>query len=232
MARPKVLVLVGGAHYHDAPEHRPLIQGLIAESGKFDVTMTDDLGVLTQASLADYAAIVNYTTFLEPPPEQVAPLIAAVDSGKGYLALHSGTATFWSSPAYLEMIGCRFLSHPPIKRFAVKIHDRTHPITAGVDDFDTVDELFILGYNSADFVTLAAELAKGRPRSELRELGAGPLPADVRLLASAEGHPMVYTRTFGKGKVYVNGLGHDGRTINHPAFRRLISQGLDWLVSA
>jgi hypothetical protein len=37
----KVLLLVGGAQYHDQPEHRQILSEFIG--AKFDLTMTDDL---------------------------------------------------------------------------------------------------------------------------------------------------------------------------------------------
>ncbi|MBI2939976.1 MAG: sulfatase-like hydrolase/transferase, partial [Chloroflexi bacterium] len=160
--------------------------------------------------------------------EQVGALLGAIEEGKGFVGIHGATATFWNAPVYLVMLGSRFLRHDPFKTFTVTVDDRTHPITAGIEDFEIGDELYEQGGNVAEFAVLAAELAKGRPSRELRRLGEGPLGPDIHVLASAEGHPLLYVKSFGKGRVHYNALGHDARAINHPTFQRLVLQAIDW----
>ena len=60
----KVLLLVGGAAYHDQPEHRKILSDFMG--AKFNLTMTDNLVVLNPSTLDNYNVIVNYTTFAEP----------------------------------------------------------------------------------------------------------------------------------------------------------------------
>ncbi|MBI2940191.1 MAG: ThuA domain-containing protein, partial [Chloroflexi bacterium] len=206
--------MVGGPAYHDSPEHRSLLSGFLRASGRLDVTMTDDLTVLNAADLAGYDVIVNYTTFFQPGEEQVAALLGTIEEGKGFVGIHGATATFWNAPAYLAMIGSRFLRHHPFKTFTVTVDDRSHPITTGIEDFEIQDELYEQEGNVAEFAVVAAELAKGRPSRELRHLGEGPLGPDIHVLASAEGRPLLYVKSFGKGRVHYNALGHDARAIN------------------
>lgn len=229
MARLRVLLLMGGPEYHNTPRHYAELAGLLAGEGRADLRITDDLSVLTPETLAPYQAVVNYSTFLTPTAEQVQALLQAVENGLGFLGLHAASATFWNSPAYLTMLGSRFLRHDPFKTFRVTIADRTHPITAGVDDFDIEDELYEVGGNTADFPALAAALAAGQPASELRHLGEGPLGPEIHVLATAEGHPLLYVKTYGRGRVHYNALGHDARALTNPHFRRLVLQGLAWV---
>jgi hypothetical protein len=228
MTKLRALLLVGGAEYHNRPFHVAELAGILVGEAGADLRITDDLGVLSRQTLADYRVVVNWSTFVKPTEEQIGALLAAVEGGVGLFGVHGATATFWNSPAYLRMIGSRFVRHDPYKRFTVKVDDRAHAITAGVEDFEVEDELYELGGDVAGFEALAAGHLAGRPGSELRAFGEGPLQPDTRVLASAEGHPLLYVKTFGKGRVHYNALGHDTKALTHPSFRRLVRQGLAW----
>ena len=199
----KVLLLVGGSAYHDQPEHREILSDFIG--AKFDLTMTDDLGVLNPDTLNKYNVIVNYTTFVEPSNEQVTAMINAVRDGKGFVGIHGASATFWNSPAYLDMIGGKFIVHDPNKEFLVQINGAgavvPHPITKGIENFKIQDELYIIEGDITQW----------------------------EIIARAEGHPIIFNKMYGKGRVYNNALGHDARALNNPNFQKLIVNGIMWV---
>lgn len=229
MPSPRVLLLMGGPDYHDQPFHYAELAGILAGEAGADVRLTTDLAVLTPTVLADYPVIASFCTFREPTPAQVDALLGAIAGGAGFLALHGASATFWNSAPYLQMLGSRFIKHDPFKRFTVDIDDPAHPITAGVTAFEIEDELYELGGKSEDFPALASALAAGQAARDLRHLGDGPLLADCRVLASAEGHPLLYVKQVGRGRIHYNALGHDARALTHPAYRQLLRQGLAWV---
>lgn len=233
MARLAVLLLVGGPEYHNQPFHYAELAGILAGEGHADLRITDDLSALNPTTLAQYDVVVNWSTFVQPTEEQVTALLNAVEAGTGFLGLHAATATFWNSAPYLQMIGSRFIRHDPYKTFTVKIEDPTHPITAGVTDFEVDDELYEISGGPGEFETLAGAIAQGKPLREAiqaaNQVGEGPLAPDIRVLASAEGHPLLYVKTFGKGRIHYNALGHDTKALTNPSYRRLVLQGLAWV---
>ncbi|MBC8233720.1 ThuA domain-containing protein [bacterium] len=198
----KVLLLVGGADYHDQPEHRQILSDFIG--AEFNLTMTDNLEVLIPGTLDNYDVIVNYTTFVEPTEEQVDALLDAVKGGKGFVGIHGATASFWNSPDYLLMIGGKFIAHDVNKEFLVQISDARavvpHPITKGVDNFTIQDELYIIEGDITRW----------------------------EILARAEGHAVIFNKTYGKGRVHNNALGHDAGALNHLSFQRLVNNGIAW----
>jgi hypothetical protein len=103
---------------------------------------------------------------------------------------------------YLEMTGSAFITHGPVESFWVRVGDRHHPITAGVPDFEIVDELYRLGTD----------------RSVLH------------VLAEADGEPVLYVRRWGAGWVHYNALGHDARALANPNYQRLLQQAIRWMV--
>ena len=228
----RVLLLAGGADYHNQPEHYAELAGILAGEGGIDLRITTDLETLNAATLVDYDAVLNWSTFVQPTPKQVSALIAAVEGGLGFFALHGGSATFWNSAPYLTMLGSRFIRHDPYKEFLVEIDDSSHPITTGIDNFGIEDELYEQGCDVAAFEQFAAAINLNTPyRGEVAALGEGPPGPDLHVLASAEGHPLLYVRAWGQGRVHYNALGHDRKALTNPNFRKLVRQGIDWVTS-
>ena len=203
MGRTSVLLLVGGAPYHDQPEHREILASLFGS--RFDVTMADDPRVLTPENLQSYDVIADYTSWWEPSEEQNSALLDAVEGGKGYFCMHPATASFLNSPEHIAMVGGRFIVHDPNKIFTVKIgtarHVKEHPITEGIGDFPIQDELFVVDGDQTQW----------------------------HILARAEGHPVLWTKMWGEGRVHSSTLGHDGRALNNLSLQTLIVNGVEWV---
>jgi type 1 glutamine amidotransferase len=232
MATMRALLLMGGPDYHNLPLHYAELAGIFAGEGNVDLRITTDLDTLSPETLSEYQAVINWSTFVQPTPRQVDALLAAIDGGLGFFALHGGSATFWNSAPYLTMLGSRFLRHDPYKEFLVEIAADSHPITQGVENFRVSDELYELGGKIDEFAAFSSAITEGNPYGgDVAALGEGDLGQELQVLASAEGHPLLYTRTWGKGRVHYNALGHDLQSLSHPAFRRLALQGLAWVSS-
>lgn len=233
MSHPRALLLMGGPDYHNLPFHFAELAGILAGEGGVDLRITTDLGTLNTQTLADYDVIVNWSTFVQPSAEQVDALLAAIEGGTGFFAIHGGSATFWNSAPYLTMLGSRFVQHDPYKAFLVEIEDREHPIMAGIENFLIEDELYEQGGKVEDFPAFANAISEKNPYGgEVRALGVGPLGPDIHLLASAEGHPLLYSREWGKGRVHYNALGHDEKALQNPNFRKLVIQGFNWVLGS
>jgi type 1 glutamine amidotransferase len=226
----RALLLMGGPEYHDQPEHYAELAGIFAGEGGVDLRITRDLEVLSAVELVQYDAVINWTTFLSPTGDQITALLDAIRGGLGFFGLHAATATFWNSAPYLETLGSRFLKHDPYKEFLVEISNPDHSITRGVGDFMVTDELYELGGDTTAFAEFAERYRQHVPYTgETAALGDGPLGDDISVLATAEGHPMLYTRQVGSGRVHYNALGHDRAALTNPSFRTLARQGLDWV---
>lgn len=229
----RALLLMGDAHgLHDQPLHYAELAGILAGEAGADVRITRDLDVLNPGELERLDVIVNWTTFLEATAEQVQALLESVRGGTGFVALHGGNATFWNRPEYLQMLGSRWIYHEPIRRFSVRIEQPSHPIVEGVSEFEIEDELFEIGGDTSQFEAFTEGFRERGWAEDVVRLGAGPLPPDVTVLASAEGWPLVYTKMFGRGRVHYNALGHDERALRNDSYRRLVAQGVLWAAGA
>jgi type 1 glutamine amidotransferase len=102
------------------------------------------------------------------------------------------------------MLGGRFVSHPEIGTFRVRV-EADHPVTAGVADFDINDERYVI------------EMC-----SEVHSLLA-PAASDAPM-----GQTLGWVRSYGAGKICYLALGHGREQLQHPALRRLVTQALAW----
>ncbi|HEX2037516.1 MAG TPA: ThuA domain-containing protein [Chloroflexota bacterium] len=211
---PRALLLLGQParierQFHNQPEHWALLAGHLRAADLSARHITDDLDVLNPHDLPRFDVILNYTSETDVTEAQVEALLAAVEGGAGYVGLHGATATFTRHPSYLAMIGARFRRHDPIKPFTIRFVDRDHPITQGLEDYEHEDELYEL---TADF----------EDRQNVKPLFG------IRVLAEAEGHPMVYVKEYGAGRVAYLASGHDARSLGQQTYRTLFTRAVAW----
>ncbi len=136
-----------------------------------------------------------------------------VRAGGGLLACHTAVICFDADPRWRACLGASWnwerSSHPPagVARVAVTDAGRAHPITAGTDDFSTVDEIY--GFLDVD-------------------------PDVVPLLSSAHGgvdHPLMWARALGRGRVVTDLLGHDAAAMDQTDHARILRRAVRWLTA-
>jgi hypothetical protein len=201
--RIRTLLLVGGP-IHDAKGVGDVVEGLLKKSEKFDVTRVDnDLDALKADRLAPYDIVVLYYTLGTITEEQKRGLMNFVAAGKGYVTFHSGADSFRGDPDYRALVGGYFVGHPKYRTYQVSVTENTSPITRGIDEFMITDEQYLLDYDPRVEV-LAAALHKGKAM------------------------PVLWTKPWGKGRVFYNALGHDKKACEQPMFQKLLLRGAIW----
>lgn len=181
-----------------------MITGLIKENQSlFDFEITSDLSHLNPIKLKEKDIVIMYTLFENLNEHQERSLLDFIEGGKGFLGLHSANASFTKNEGYIDMIGSRFLRHPPESTFKVRVSN-AHYITLGIDDFEVEDELYIS--NCAENVNVLFETEYEGKRV-----------------------PVCYTKSYGLGKVVYLSLGHDEKSILNDSFKRILIRSLSWL---
>ena len=137
------------------------------------------------------------------------------------------------APLFMDLLGTQFLTHPPIAPYKVTVADPTHPLVAGVEPFETTDELYHMERHGDLHVLL---------ETECTEPGTGFVEAEDAIGT----HPVMYLKNHGKGAVLYNTLGHcrghydlqpladwwptvDRCAWDLPVFYDLLRRGIDWL---
>jgi uncharacterized protein len=206
-----VLVVRGGWAGHSPVETTSLFLDLFAGH---QVRVSDTLETYAdRAALAAADLIVQCWTEGRLTAEQEHNLVTRVAEGAGFAGWHGGVvATFYEASRYQYMVGGRFLCHPgDFVDYRVSVTG-DHPVTAGVQDFEVHTEQYFCHVDPGLDV-LATTTFEG--------LHGAPETAGVTM-------PVVWTRTFGAGRVFVNTLGHSPADLLVPGTSTITRRGLRW----
>ncbi len=199
LQKTRVLFLTGGC-CHDWDGVAPILEDILRSSGDFEVTLTQDRDYLTAPEVNRFDVLLFYTQGGDITPAQREGLLGFVKKGGGLVGLHGATASFKTSDEYWELVGGRFTTHTH-KVFEVFCADPSHPITAGFAPFKIYDEDY--NHNFKD--------------------------KNIHVLAKRDGDvPVMWTRDYGKGRVFINALGHDAGVFNNRTFQTVTVRGLYW----
>jgi putative membrane-bound dehydrogenase-like protein len=191
---------------HPSPAMYPLLAAPLARRGIQLTHVLTPAEALNPEKLAHYDALMIYGNHEAITPEQEKTLINFVEGGKGVVAIHSASAMFPKSDAYISLIGGQFQRHGT-GEFTAEIVKPDHPVMKGVQPFQTWDETYVhVKHNTADR-TVLMERADDKGRE-----------------------PWTWVRTQGKGRVFYTAYGHDQRTWGNPGFHELIQNGVTWAV--
>ena len=211
----RALVVRGGWEGHAPVETTELFIPSLLDAG-LQVEVADSLDVYADGDLLRQTdLVVQCWSEGELTEEQSAGLVAAVAAGTGFAGWHGGVLAAFRDREYQRMVGGVFLFHPAeFLTYRVEIAaDRAgHPVVAGLAAFDVHSEQYWVLTDERNTVLATTSVA-----SEDGGQGAGP----VRM-------PVVWTRRWGAGRVFVSALGHRVADLREPAVRTLTARGLLW----
>jgi len=210
----KVLIVTGfdvGPHQWEASTK--VVESILDKSGRFDVTINKDKEVFALPSLTEYGAIVlNYGFWQEADPSDKAKagLLNYVKNGGNVVALHFACSSFQSWDEYSVLLGRVWKKgvggHGQFGAFTVNIKNDAHPITKGIQDFKIEDELYAKLTGDAEIEVLASAYSDWSKKVE----------------------PIVFVKSYGKGRVVHNVLGHGLDSQQNPAYQKLLYRGVEW----
>jgi len=201
---PVKTLLVTGGPIHDGKGIGDLVEETMKKSGLFDVTRAhEDLDAFLADRIAPFDLVVFYYTLGELKEAQKRGLMNHIAAGKGYVTFHSGADSFRGDPDYQMFVGGYFKTHPHYRQYQVSITENDSPITKGIEEFMITDEQYILDYDPRVTV-LANALYKGKLM------------------------PAMWTKPWGKGKVFYLALGHDVKACQQDMFKKLLLRGSLW----
>ena len=198
---------------HQWQESTKLVKAILEETGRFDVTISTDKEIFASPKLHDYAAVILSYGFWEeadPSDQAKAGLLDYVKGGGNVVALHFASSSFQDWDEYAVLLGRVWKKgvggHGPYGEFTVNIKDAEHPITKGMEDFKTEDELYSKLSGDAEIEVLASAFSDWSNQVE----------------------PMVFVKRYGEGRVVHNVLGHGLDSKQNPSYQRLLCRGVEW----
>jgi len=214
----QALVVRGGWDGHTPVESSDIFADYLKAEG-YDVTVSDSLQSYTdEKRMGSVDLIVQCVTMSEISKEQWQGLDAAVRAGAGFAGWHGGVIdSFRKNTEYQFMTGGQWVAHPGNcePTYTVNITDQDHPITKGVGDFDLPDTEQYYCHIDPGVHVLATTTFSGEH-------------GDASLYPAGTVMPYAWTRTWGKGKVFVAAWGHTFKDFDVPEARRIVENGLKW----
>jgi uncharacterized protein len=213
----KALVTWGGWEGHEPEKVGPMFADWLREAG-MEVTLTDSLACFDDAeALKAYDLIVPVWTMSKIEKQQALNACAAVAAGTGIAGCHGGMCdAFRENVDWQFMTGAQWVAHPGNDGvdYAVRMVS-DDPLVAGVGDFTVKTEQYYLHVDPAVKVHAVCDF----PVVEGPHSVNGPVAM-----------PVVFTKGYGKGRVYYNALGHQKNVIDHGPAAELMRRGLLWAV--
>ena len=207
---------------------------ILTEIGKehgFEVVASKDGAMFEPDKIGQWDAFVFYTTgdLTKPgmdgrPPISEAGLKAffdAIESGKGFVGLHSATDTFGvhrgqnGDDRYIKMIGGHFAGHGAQQLAKIEIADPKFPGTEGFGSgsFELKDEWYGQKYLADDLHVILTQNTESMKGQDYQR----------------GNYPETWARMQGKGRVFYSSMGHREDVWENLKFQGLLLGGLGWV---
>jgi uncharacterized protein len=209
----KVVIVTGENSYagHVWKETSAELKNILEADKRLQVSLESNPNFIAEDGFLSYdAAVFDFRNAkpLEKDEKVQANILKFLGDGKGLVVIHWANGAFPYWPEFVNIVGrAQQSKHDPRGPFTVRIVNHDHPITSGMQDFETDDELYY----------------------DMKE-GSRP----VEILATAHSKvmdkdfPMAMTLQYGKGRVFNTPMGHDVKALKVPGVAEIIRRGTDW----
>ena len=202
------VTLVAGGKYHDIDFARRELLTLLGEHEEFRVRVQPDYEDTT--GIEQSSILVSYTCDVRPSEKAQTDIRSWVENGGRWVALHGTNAALTLGgpngvdaprcfPSWADTLGSQFVAHPPIQPYTVQVSDPNHWLVAGIESFDTDDELYLSEYANRDAL-------HGLLHTSWQGDAKGFVEADWTNCDPT--HLVMYLRDLGQGSILYNTLGH------------------------
>lgn len=209
----KVLMVWGGWNGHYPKELTAKVKAYLDSEGAI-VTVSDSLGVYTNKKImGDADLIFQLWTMGKITGPQEKGLLEAVKNGAGLAGTHGGLGdSFRENTEYQFMVGGQWVAHPGgVINYSVQITDKKDPVTKGLKGFDVKSEQYFM-HVDPNVKVLATTTFSG-------EHGDWITGAVI---------PVVWKKTYGKGRVFYISLGHTPADFDIPEAFEMLKRGIRW----
>ena len=208
-----VLIVYGGWEGHQPEVFATKIASWL-KGQKAIVTISDSTQIyLDKTVMSKVDLIIQHITMSKIQANESKALENAISRGVGLAGCHGGLGdTFRENTEYQYMVGGQFVKHPGGQvDYKVKIIAQENPILKGVNDFSLHSEQYYMHVDPAINI-LATTRFSGDHDSWIEGVEV----------------PVVWTKSFGKGRVFYSSLGHNKEDFEIPEVWEIMVRGVTW----
>ncbi len=227
---PRVLVYTrnfvtnGKGYVHDnIASSVAAIRKMGAENG-FAVDASDDPGVFTTANLKKYRVLIfsNSNNEAFQNDAQRDAFKAFIHAGGGFVGIHSASGSERSWPYYWSVVGGKFLRHPKLQKFTIRVADADHRATKDLPaSFEWEDECYFHEFLNPDLHPLLVT-----DPSKLDDPARAQHPCDL----VGDALPLAWCLKADGGRAFYTALGHKKEHYTNPLLARHILGGILWVL--
>jgi len=206
----KTFIFYGGWSGHTPKESAELTGSKLRENGA-EVILDDKLDSLNDLQfLETLDLIVPMWTMGRLSDMQTKNLSTAVKNGVGLAGFHGGMGdAFRGNIEYEWMTGGIFVGHPYVGKYIVNIPDCGNPLVNGMKksfEYES-EQYYMLTDPGNDILATAVYRLEGK---------------EIKM-------PVVWTKAWGKGKVFYSALGHSStELVKNPEVLDMTIRGMRW----
>jgi cytochrome c len=218
-APPRILVFSKTMMFRHASigaGQKALVQ--LGKAQGFVVDTTEDAGRFNEENLKKYRAVVFLSTTGDVlNTQQQNAFERYIQSGGGYMGIHSATDTEYDWPWYNQLAGAWFANHPMpnnIQKGTFVVVDKKNPATSFLPErWEREDEFY-------SFKNISPTLHVLMTIDEKTYQGG----------TNGDNHPMAWYQEFDGGRSFYTAGGHTDATFSEPLFLRHLGAGLHYVM--
>lgn len=213
----KALLVQGGWIGHEPVDVAGVFNRILVEED-FETEVSDTLDSFSDPEkLKQLHLIVPIWTMGEISEEYAVNVANAVEEGVGIAGCHGGMCdAFRNNTTWQFLTGSQWVAHPGNDgvEYTVNIKkNSSSPIIEGIEDFAVKSEQYYIHIDPCINVLATTRF----PTVD------GPHAANGIVDV-----PVVYTKLWGRGRVFYNSLGHNASVFDIPEARKLMRNGFLW----
>jgi len=186
---------------------------------------TDDAGIFTKEKISKFDVLVFSNTNNETfdTEEQKKVFQEYIGSGGGFVGIHSACGSERSWPWFWANLGGKFVRHPRLQSFEIKVIDKEHPSTAHLGDtWQWEDECYFMNeLNPAMKILLAVDLRT------IDDKGKDEYPGRI----FGDYFPLAWCQEFDGGRQWYTALGHKDEHYKDENFIKHLTGGIEWAMT-
>lgn len=215
----QALIVWGGWEGHQPKEVAEHFKTQLQNEG-FQVEVSNDMDALLKLErFENLKLIIPVITMSTITSEQCASVRKAVaERGVGLAGCHGGMCdAFRTDTEWQFMTGGQWVAHPGdngVRYMINMVRSNPHPITAGLPDFEVHSEQYYMHTDPGNNVLATTDFP--HPGVD------GPHTANKCKM------PQVWTKMYGKGRVFYFAVGHQRSTLEPEGPREVMRRGMLW----